>query len=256
MVTAGIDIGSVSSKIVLLKDDEIAYKNVTFSGYRPAETGAALLEEGLASCGIGKSGVHAIYSTGYGRKTLDFANKAVTEILCHAAGAHFSSPEVSFLIDIGGQDSKAIELDGRGGVKDFVMNDRCAAGTGRFLEVIARALETGLEDFAQLSLQSGSPASISSTCTVFAESEVISLISHGISREDIAAGIHLSVARRTLSMARRLTIKEPVMFSGGVALNQGVVAAMEKELGVTLMVSPYTQVNGALGAAILAKSWK
>lgn len=252
MITGGIDIGSVSTKVVLLKDNEILYHKVVFTGYRSGETGENLLSEALDANGLTREDLHRVYSTGYGRKAMNTVDKAVTEIMCHASGAHFLQPDTAFLIDIGGQDSKAILLDGQGGVKDFVMNDRCAAGTGRFLDVISKALELDLPDFAEASLRSDDPASISSTCTVFAESEVISLISQGESRDDIASGISRSVVLRTLSMARRLGVTPPVMFSGGVALNEGVVHAFEKELDTDILVTPYAQVNGALGAAVLA----
>ncbi|MFZ2399182.1 MAG: acyl-CoA dehydratase activase, partial [Smithella sp.] len=157
-------------------------------------------------------------------------------------------------IDIGGQDSKAILLDDNGKVKNFVMNDKCAAGTGRFLEVMARAMEVNLDEFGTMSIKSKNPSKISSLCTVFAESEVISLIAKGEQRQDIIAGIHESIASRISSMAGRVGIKEPVMITGGVARNIGVIHALEKKLGMNIEVSPYAQVNGAIGAAIIAAS--
>jgi predicted CoA-substrate-specific enzyme activase len=174
--------------------------------------------------------------------------------MCHAAGAHFLNPRIRSIIDIGGQDSKAILVDEKGKVKNFVMNDKCAAGTGRFLEVMARALEVNLDEFGTMSLKSRQPSKISSLCTVFAESEVVSLIARGEKRQDIIAGIHESIAARVSSMIARVGVKEPVMVTGGVARNIGVVKALEKKLGVKIEVSPYAQVNGAIGAAILAAS--
>jgi len=155
-------------------------------------------------------------------------------------------------VDVGGQDSKALILDASGRVLDFVMNDKCAAGTGRFLEVMARALEVDLDEFGELSLHSENPSKISSICTVFAESEVISLISKGEPRENIIAGIHESVASRVYAMSQRLAVKPPLMMSGGVAKNIGVVRALEKRFGSPIEVTEYAQVNGAIGAAVLA----
>jgi predicted CoA-substrate-specific enzyme activase len=202
---------------------------------------------------IDGSSIKRIISTGYGRNSLEFADKAVTEITCHAVGAHYLNPKVRSVIDIGGQDSKAISIDERGGVKDFAMNDKCAAGTGRFLEVMARALEVDLEDFGNLSITADQPSKISSLCTVFAESEVISLISQGEKRENIIAGIHESIAARVSAMANRVGIKTPIMMTGGVAKNVGVLKALETKLGQPIEVSEKTQVTGAIGAALIAQ---
>ena len=169
-------------------------------------------------------------------------------------GAHFLNPLIRSIIDIGGQDSKAILLDDKGKVKNFVMNDKCAAGTGRFLEVMARALEVNLDEFGAISQKSQSPSKISSLCTVFAESEVVSLISRGEKRQDIIAGIHESIASRVSSMLARIGVQKPAMITGGVARNSGVVLALSKKLDMEMEVSPYAQVNGAIGAAILAAS--
>jgi len=183
-------------------------------------------------------------------------DKAMTEIICHGAGAHYLNPRARSVIDIGGQDSKAIVLDEKGKVKNFAMNDKCAAGTGRFLEVMARALEVDLNGFGALSLKACDPSRISSLCTVFAESEVISLISKGEKRENIIAGIHESIAARIAAMANRLRISPLVVMTGGVAKNIGVVKALEKKIGMAVEVSEYAQVNGAIGAAILATGLK
>jgi predicted CoA-substrate-specific enzyme activase len=208
----------------------------------------ALLDE----LGIQSDAVDRIVATGYGRNSVDLADKAVTEITCHAAGAHFQDPAVRCVIDIGGQDSKAIALDSTGRVKDFAMNDKCAAGTGRFLEVMARALEVDLDAFGPMSLKADQPAAISSLCTVFAESEVISLIARGERRENIIAGIHESIGSRVIAMANRVGIVEPVMMTGGVAKNIGVVRALEKKSGKSIRVFASAQVNGAIGAALMA----
>jgi (R)-2-hydroxyacyl-CoA dehydratese activating ATPase len=252
--TVGIDIGSITSKAVLMKDGKILVSKVVFTGYNVETAGRKVFDDVLDEAGLPPEAVGRIVATGYGRKGVSIAHESLTEILCHGAGAYYLNPEVRFVIDIGGQDSKAILLDDEGRVKNFTMNDKCAAGTGRFLEVMARAMEVNLEDFGDLSLQAGLPAKISSLCTVFAESEVISLISKGVSRENIIAGIHESIGARVSAMAKRVGLRGPVAMTGGVAKNIGVVKALEEKLSLQIAVSPYAQVNGAIGAAYLA--WK
>ena len=252
MITAGIDIGSITAKAVILSDGRILGSKVIFTGYNARQAGKSVFEDLLKELNLEVSSIEKIVSTGYGRNSVKFADKALTEIICHGAGAHYLNPEIRSIIDVGGQDSKVLTIDSEGRVKDFAMNDKCAAGTGRFLEVMARAMESDLDNFGPMSLKSDTPSKISSICTVFAESEVISLISKGKSREDIIAGIHESVASRVSSLARRVGVKEPVMMTGGVARNIGVVRALEKALGVSIEVSEFAQVNGAVGAAILA----
>ena len=199
------------------------------------------------------SGLDYVVSTGYGRHGLSFANKSVTEIMCHAKGAHFMIPETRTIVDIGGQDSKAIAVDEHGAVKDFAMNDKCAAGTGRFLEVMAGVLEVGsVDNMGPLSLKGEYPCRISSTCTIFAESEVISLRAEGRSREDLIAGVHRAVASRVGMMAKRLRISPELVFTGGVAKNIGMKAALEEEFGMGIMVPEEPQITGALGAALIA----
>ncbi|GAB6269327.1 MAG: BadF/BadG/BcrA/BcrD ATPase family protein [Smithella sp.] len=254
MISAGIDIGSITAKAALFAEKKIIATKVIFTGYNAEAAGLKVYEEVLKEAGIDKSAVKKIVSTGYGRNSVKFADKSYTEIMCHAAGAHFLNPHIRSIIDIGGQDSKAILLDDNGKVKNFVMNDKCAAGTGRFLEVMARAMEVSLDEFGTMSIKSKNPSKISSLCTVFAESEVISLIAKGEQRQDIIAGIHESIASRISSMVGRVGIKEPVMITGGVARNIGVIHALEKKLGMNIEVSPYAQVNGAIGAAIIATS--
>ena len=252
MITVGIDIGSITSKAVILNNGEVIGSNVIQSGFDGGASAIKVFKQLLEDARIAESDIKQVVSTGYGRNNVKFAGKVITEISCHGAGAHFLNPEVRTIIDIGGQDSKALSIDASGKVKDFAMNDKCAAGTGRFLEVMANALSVDLNDFGEISLQSDSPSTISSLCTVFAESEVISLISKGELRENIMAGIHESVAARVSALAKRVGVVEPVMMTGGVAKNIGVVTALEKRLGVSIMVSPFAQVNGAIGAAVLA----
>jgi predicted CoA-substrate-specific enzyme activase len=252
MITAGIDIGSITAKAAVLNDGHILGTKVIFTGYNAMQAGKAVIDELAAEIDINTDELDAVVATGYGRSSVEFANKAITEITCHGVGAHFINPDIRFIIDIGGQDSKVIRIDEQGKVVDFAMNDKCAAGTGRFLEVMARALEVDLDKFGEICLQGKAPAKISSICTVFAESEVISLISKGEIRENIIAGIHESVASRVSALAKRVGVVEPVMMTGGVAKNIGAVRALEGKLETSIQVSEYAQVNGAIGAAILA----
>ena len=247
MLTVGIDVGSITAKAAAVKDGEVISYKLIFTGYNPRQAGQNVFESIIKDLGITPAGIDKIISTGYGRKSVAIADRAVTEITCHAAGAHYLNPAVRSVIDIGGQDSK-------GGVNDFAMNEKCAAGTGRFLEVMARALEVDLDDFGPFSLKAVRPSKISSLCTVFAESEVISLISQGEKRENIIAGIHESIAARIVAMANRVGLKTPIMMTGGVAKNIGVVKALEKKTGEKIEISPKAQLTGAIGAAILAQS--
>lgn len=252
MISVGIDVGSISAKAALIEDGRLMGSRVILTGYNARNAGEAVFNELLGELDISPEQVDGIVATGYGRNSVDFAHKAVTEITCHARGAHFQDAAVRCVIDIGGQDSKAIALDGDGRVKDFAMNDKCAAGTGRFLEVMARALEVDLDAFGEISLKANAPAAISSLCTVFAESEVISLIAKGERRENIIAGIHESIGSRVISMAKRVGIVDPLMMTGGVAKNIGVVRALEVKSGLPVRVSANAQVNGAIGAALVA----
>ena len=253
MRTAGIDIGSISTKAVIMRDGQLLASRVILTGYNAENAGKKVFDAVLDDLQISASAITRIVATGYGRKGLAMADKSITEIMCHATGARYLNPLIRSIIDIGGQDSKAILLDDRGKVANFAMNDKCAAGTGRFLEVMARALEVNLDEFGRMSLKADLPARISSLCTVFAESEIISLIAKGEKRENIIAGIHESICVRVLAMANRIGIKSPVMMTGGVAKNIGVVRAFEKAIGSPIEVSDYAQVNGAIGAALLAQ---
>jgi predicted CoA-substrate-specific enzyme activase len=252
MISVGIDVGSITTKAAVVEDGRLISDRVMLTGYNAQDAGTKVYQDIIADLGIKASDVDKIIATGYGRKSVAIADKAVTEITCHAVGAQYLNPAVRSIIDIGGQDSKAIVVDENGGVKDFAMNDKCAAGTGRFLEVMARALEVDINDFGEVSLKADSPAKISSLCTVFAESEVISLISKGEKRENIIAGIHESIASRVVAMAGRIGLSAPLMMTGGVAKNKGVVKALEDKTGYRIEVSEKTQVTGALGAALIA----
>ena len=252
MIYAGLDIGSITAKAALIQDNRILGTQVIPTGYNPLNAGTHVFEALLEKLGLSKTQITAIVSTGYGRNSIDFSDKTLTEIICHGAGAHFIHPGIRGIIDVGGQDSKAILLDKNGQVQDFAMNDKCAAGTGRFLEVMANALEVGLDQLGEFGRRAEAPAKISSVCTVFAESEVISMIAHQQTRENIIAGIHESAAARVAILARKINIREPIMMTGGVAKNTGVLLALETLLGFKLTVGDMAQETGAVGAAVLA----
>ena len=252
MITIGIDIGSITAKGAVMKNSTVLATKVLFTGYNSKKIGQTLFDHLLKKTQFSSTDISRVVSTGYGRNNVDFSDKTITEITCHAAGVFFQNTSIRTIIDIGGQDSKAISINEMGKVLDFAMNDKCAAGTGRFLEVMARALEVDLENFGALSLKAEHPSTISSLCTVFAESEVISLISKGEPREDIMSGIHNSIASRVSSLTKRVGVIDPIMMTGGVAKNSGVVKALEKKLNKPILVSKWAQENGAIGAAILA----
>ncbi len=252
MIYAGIDIGSSTAKAALIKENRLLGSHVIPTGYNPLNAGITVFEAVLEKVRVSKTEIAAIVSTGYGRASVNFADTAMTEIICHGTGAHFMNPNIRGIIDVGGQDSKAILLDKNGQVENFAMNDKCAAGTGRFIEVMANALEVELDQMGDFSLKADKPSKISSICTVFAESEVISMIAGLQKRENIIAGIHESAAARVAILAFKINIKEPVMMTGGVAKNKGMITALEKRLGFELIVGDLAQENGAIGAAVLA----
>lgn len=254
MISVGIDIGSITAKAAILDGGQLKGTFIQGTGYDAKKAAEAALQNVLAISGYERSDVDFVVATGYGRKSVSFADKTITEISCHAAGAHFANPDVRSVIDIGGQDSKAMVISPAGKVLDFAMNDKCAAGTGRFLEVMARALEVELEQLGDISLKSNAPATISSLCTVFAESEVISLIAKGEQRENIVAGIHASIGARVVAMAGRLGLTSPVMMTGGVAKNIGLVRMLEEKIGMPVEISEHAQVLGAIGAALIGQS--
>ncbi|MHA1932746.1 MAG: acyl-CoA dehydratase activase [Promethearchaeota archaeon] len=249
----GIDIGSLATKIALLDQEKLLDFRTERSTYDFKRIGLNLFNDVLEANNLSRDEVF-VMSTGYGRNTIDFADDRITEITAHAKGVQFFFQEAHSVIDIGGQDSKAILISKKtGNVVDFQMNDKCAAGTGRFLEVMAHALEVPIDEIGGLALKSNSPASISSTCTVFAESEVISLFAKGTSKENIAAGIHKSIARRVAGMAKRIGVAPMLVFCGGVAKNVAVKKFLEEELGYEILIPDQPQLTGAIGAALIAQ---
>jgi predicted CoA-substrate-specific enzyme activase len=255
MIVAGIDIGSITAETVILQEDRILAYSILPTGANSRSAAERSLAVALREAKIQKEDLLGIVTTGYGRASFPSADKMITEITCHARGAFFVHPDTRTVIDIGGQDSKVIRLDGRGRNVDFQMNDKCAAGTGRFLEVMARALEVNLEELGKLSRSAPRTIKISSTCTVFAESEVVSLIAENQPKEVIIRGLHDAIAGRILGLVYRVGIEEGVTLSGGVAKNEGVVRALEERLGINLFVPAEPQIIGALGAALVARDW-
>lgn len=250
--TVGLDIGSTATKCVVLEDGrDMAAKAVIPVGAGTTGPDRAFAAA-LAACGAAAADLGRVCATGYGRNSYPGADMEKSEMSCHARGAARLIPGVRTLIDIGGQDVKVLRLSPEGGLLDFVMNDKCAAGTGRFLDVMARVLEVDVAELAELDARSTRRVDISSTCTVFAESEVISRLAAKDDVRDIAAGIHRSVSSRAAGLARRLGVEPQVGMTGGVACNAGVVRALGAHLGVPVATSPLGQFAGALGAAIYA----
>jgi predicted CoA-substrate-specific enzyme activase len=250
----GIDIGSITAKAVLVDDaGEMIAWSVRKSGFDHNQAAQTVAADVTRQVAVGMEEINTIVATGYGRNNVPFASRTITEITCHARGALHELPDCRMVVDIGGQDSKVILVSPNGRVVDFCMNDRCAAGTGRFLEVMANSLQIPLDEMGSLAINSDRPASISNVCTVFAESEVISLISAGKKREDIIRGLCRSISERVSSMVNRVGLDHPVAMTGGVALNKGVVMELEQMLGATINVPSSPQIIGALGAALLAK---
>ena len=254
MITAGVDVGAATTKALILKGHEILSFFVIPTRGDVVRAADEATRRVLAIAGLPFENIDRVVSTGYGRNSVPFSHKAITEIACHARGAKFLFSEAKMVMDIGGQDSKAIRLSEDGRVEDFVMNDKCAAGTGRFLEVMAAVLGLRLEALGEISSKSEKPCLISSTCTVFAESEVVSLRAEKKAVEDILAGIHQSIAKRMSSMVIPMGLVQPVVFTGGVAKNSGVIRALEGDLKVKLIVPQEPQIIGALGAALFANT--
>jgi predicted CoA-substrate-specific enzyme activase len=255
MITAGLDIGSRTTKALILRDSQIVGMALAKTGWLPSAMARETLADALMTANLDRVQVQRIVATGYGRihsAVTEIADEQFTEIACHARGIAFHLPGVRTLIDIGGQDSKVIRLDEGGLVLDFAMNDRCAAGTGKFLEMTAQGLDLPLDMFIEQALTAKSAARISSMCTVFAESEAISLLAEGREMNEIARGLHNAIAARVVRMAEGLGVEADLGFSGGVGQNAAMVRSLEEVLGVKVLVPPQPQFVGALGAALLA----
>ena len=254
MIVGGCDIGSTTGKAVIMKDGEIIASTIIPSTTKPEETARIAMDEALKQAGLSSiDDLDYIVGTGYGRLKVQFAKENISEISCHARGAHWMSPTVRTVVDIGGQDCKVMSISDEGKVVEFVMNDRCAAGTGRFFEGMARVLDCGLEGISSLENQGAEPATITSQCSVFAESEVVTLINEGNDLKSIIAGINNSVSGRLNSMVRKVGLVEDVALTGGCAKNAGLAQALEKHLKVSVKQLPQDpQIAGAVGAALIA----
>ncbi len=253
MITAGIDAGSRAIKIVLLDAEARTLRAAAEAdtGLHQAQAVTALLEGLLAEQGLTAADLSAVVATGYGRKRIAQADVAITEITCHARGVHHLCPDARSVVEIGGQDSKLLRLDDDGRVQDFDMNDRCAAGTGRFLEMVAQRFEVGLAELGPMAAEATAPAAISSMCVVFAETEIIGLLAAGESPANIVAGVQAAIAGRVAGMAGR-QLAGPVVFTGGVARVSGMQTALAEALGCAVQIPPRPELTGALGAALLA----
>lgn len=252
MYTMGIDIGSTATKGVILRDGNEIITTVKVNVGAGTSGSQRVLDGVLGQSGLAVGDIKYIVATGYGRNRFELADHQISELSCHTRGVSYLVPGVRTIIDIGGQDAKTIKVNNKGRMENFVMNEKCAAGTGRFLDVMAGVLETTVDQLGALSMLADQDMDISATCTVFAESEVISLLSNGVSIPNIVAAIHKSVAKRVCGLARRAGVEPLVVMTGGVAQNSGVARAIEKELNLPVTIPPNPQMTGALGAALLA----
>lgn len=252
MICAGCDVGSLTAKAVILKEGEIIAKEIIRASARPEESALRVMQAACSNAGIDMSDIVFCTGTGYGRKHISFVNSVESEIACHARGAFFQYPGTRTIIDIGGQDAKAIRIDEKGEVIRYVYNDKCASGTGRFLEIIADSLDVPLDEMGALSEKSTEKLTISNQCVVFAETEIISLVNEGREIADIISALHQAVANRAASLARGIGVETDAVMTGGVAKNSGMFAALGRALGIELKAVADPQINGALGAALIA----
>ncbi|MBP3906640.1 MAG: 2-hydroxyglutaryl-CoA dehydratase [Peptostreptococcaceae bacterium] len=248
MYSIGIDSGSVATKGVLFDGEGIVKKVIIPTGWSPRNASLQVYEN--LTEGIDKNNIKKVVGTGYGRVAMDFVDKKVTEITCHAKGIHYSNNNIRTILDVGGQDSKVINIDEDGNVINFIMNDKCAAGTGRFLQITSNLLGSDVSNIDILAKDS-EPQIISSMCTVFAESEIVSLLAQDVSKESVAAGILQSIANRSASILSRIDIVDEVAFTGGVAKSKVLVNMLEKVINKKIYISEDSQIIGALGAAII-----
>lgn len=253
MIFAGIDIGSRAAKAVILRDNTIISSAIRDTGPESVKTSHALREEVLKKAGISTGDVQYTVATGYGRVLVPFANENISEISCHAKGINWYFPSVRTILDMGGQDCKAINCDGAGRVTNFIMNDKCAGGTGRFLEMIAEVLNVPLERIGNLSLESTGAVPFNTICAVFAKSEAIVRLRKGVAKSDILSGLHEAIAIRCLNLLKRISIEKEFSITGGISKNQGMVAKLREKVGLEPLLCEDPQLVGALGAALFAR---
>jgi len=253
-VWAGIDIGSLSAEAVIINNKEVLSHSIIPTGAESAKTAQKALGIALERINpVTMQDIRYIVATGYGRGIVPFAHQNITEISCHARGAHFLFPSVRTILDMGGQDCKAIRCDSNGKMVNFVMNDKCAAGTGRFLEIMSRALDIPLDEIGPLSLRAEKECTISSRCAVFAKSEVLSLNRSGVPKEEILSGVHEAISQRMVELLSRVGVEKDFAMTGGVAKNLGVVKKIEMKIGLPVVIPSEPQIIGALGAALFAR---
>ena len=251
-VCVGLDVGSLTAKAVLVDAaGTVRSHAIIRSAHRASETASRVLDACLEKAGVRRSELACIIATGYGRLNIPFARKTVSEVICHARGVNRLFPAARTIIDMGGQDTKVISIDEKGTVKFFAMNDKCAAGTGRFLEVMSNALDISLEQFSKMAASSHERPKISSTCTVFAESEIIGMLMDGVPKEHIAAGLCDAISARIYNLLLGVPLKEDFAFTGGGAKNEGIVRMLQEKIGHRLLIPDEPQTTGALGAAII-----
>jgi len=253
MIVSGVDVGSRTTCALILKDNEIVSHSLINTGAQSALTSRKAVDQALESAGIVLEDLDYIMGCGYGRFLVPFANENVTEIWCHARGANWFFPTARTILDMGGQDCKAIRVGPSGDHTNFIMNDKCAAGTGRFLELMAEVLGFRLEDIGEMSLKSKNPIKISSMCAVFAKSEVRSLVRRRVDKIDILSGLHEAISVRVHSLLKRVGIEKDFVITGGIANNIAVVRKMEEKVGLKALIPDEPQIVGALGAALLAR---
>lgn len=252
MISAGIDSGAKNVKAVIIKDGAVIGKSIVPTGIDAKEACGKAYDQALSVAGLTRAEVEKILATGVGKKLCDFAQGEVTEVSADAQGVRFMMPQVRTVVDVGAEEGRAVRINEQGNVVDFAINDKCAAGTGIFIETIARALETKVEDMAALSEQATKEIIMNAQCAVFAESELVSLIHSEVARADIVRAVLAAIADRTISMMRRVGIEKEVALIGGVALNKGFIKAIERELNITIAVPTDPQFIGAIGAAVAA----
>ena len=253
MFAAGIDVGSTQTKAIILDGNlEVVGRSLLPTGAHITRVGEEAYKEALKNSYLPKEEIGAVIGTGYGRYKVTFGDTQITEISCHARGSHFLFPGTRTVIDMGGQDTKAIKVGPKGEVLDFSMNDKCAAGTGRFLSSAAEVLDLTLEEIGPLSLEAVDPVRLTSVCAVFVESDIMSYLAQGFGVRDILGGVHRAIGARVVSLVRRVGIEKDVTFTGGVSKNVGMVRALEELLETSINVSEESHYAGALGAALFA----
>lgn len=253
MYVAGVDVGSTATKAVILDENQrIVGRGLTPTGANVIKAAERAFSEARASAGSDDWEIGYIVGTGYGRYKVPFGHTQITEISCHGKGAHYLFPATRTILDIGGQDTKAIKVGAQGEVSDFCMNDKCAAGTGRFLEASAQVMGLGLDEIGDVSMRSGRPIRITNMCTVFVESEILSHLARGKKVEDVLRGVNNAIAGRSVALMRRVGLEDEITFTGGVSRNTGMVRAIEERLERKVNVSPDSQFIGAIGAALFA----